>query len=142
MLKIIVAVDGSAPARRAIETVGNMARAGLALEVVLLNVSSSPAFYGELTPSAFQQLDMAVHEQQAQVLEEALAVARASSLVRVVTQGVTGMAAPEIVRIAAESGADQLVLGTRGMGAMGSLLLGSVAHRVVHLATIPVLLVK
>jgi nucleotide-binding universal stress UspA family protein len=34
------------------------------------------------------------------------------------------------------------VLGTRGMGALGSFFMGSVAQRVVHLSKVPVLLVK
>jgi nucleotide-binding universal stress UspA family protein len=33
-------------------------------------------------------------------------------------------------------------MGTHGRGAVGSLLIGSVAQRVVHLAKVPVLLVK
>jgi nucleotide-binding universal stress UspA family protein len=37
---------------------------------------------------------------------------------------------------------DEVVMGTRGMGALGTLLLGSVAYRVVHLVHVPVTLVK
>jgi nucleotide-binding universal stress UspA family protein len=53
-----------------------------------------------------------------------------------------GEAAAEIVRAADECGAEVIVLGTRGRGSLGSLFLGSVAQRVVHLAAVPVLLVK
>ena len=35
-----------------------------------------------------------------------------------------------------------IVMGTRGQGAVGNLVLGSVATRVVHLAKVPVTLVK
>jgi len=34
------------------------------------------------------------------------------------------------------------VMATRGLGAVGALLMGSVAQQVVHRATVPVLLVK
>jgi nucleotide-binding universal stress UspA family protein len=35
-----------------------------------------------------------------------------------------------------------IVMGTRGMGAIGNLLLGSVATKVIHLTKLPVTLVK
>jgi nucleotide-binding universal stress UspA family protein len=39
-------------------------------------------------------------------------------------------------------GADMILIGTHGRSALGGLFLGSVAQRVVHLAAVPVLLVK
>lgn len=53
-----------------------------------------------------------------------------------------GAAAPEIVRAAEELGADLLVLGTRGRGGVPHAMTGSVAERVVRLATCPVLTLK
>jgi nucleotide-binding universal stress UspA family protein len=58
------------------------------------------------------------------------------------TQRAVGLAAPEIVRVATELQADQIVMGTHGRGAMGTLFLGSVSQRVIHLAPMPVLLVR
>ena len=37
---------------------------------------------------------------------------------------------------------DEIVMGSRGMGAVGSLVLGSVATKVIHAARVPVTLVK
>jgi nucleotide-binding universal stress UspA family protein len=37
---------------------------------------------------------------------------------------------------------DQVVIGSRGLGAIGRLVLGSVATKVAHLARVPVTLVK
>jgi nucleotide-binding universal stress UspA family protein len=37
---------------------------------------------------------------------------------------------------------DLIVMGTRGLGAASSLLLGSVANKTVHLTDLPVMLVK
>ena len=50
--------------------------------------------------------------------------------------------ATEIVRVAKLEGVDPIMMGTRGMGALGKLLLGSTANKVVHLAEVPVTLVK
>jgi len=75
-------------------------------------------------------------------IEAALAQARNSGLQTVTTQAAEGQAAQEIVRLAADRGAGCIVMGTRGMNALGGLLLDSVAQRVVHLAAVPVMLVK
>ncbi len=53
-----------------------------------------------------------------------------------------GAAAEVIAAYAAEQGRDAIVMGTRGMGAVAGLAMGSVAQKVVHLASVPVTLVK
>jgi nucleotide-binding universal stress UspA family protein len=55
---------------------------------------------------------------------------------------VTGRPAPTIAARADAHGCDSIVMGTRGMGNAGNLLLGSVAAAVVHAANVPVTLVK
>lgn len=50
--------------------------------------------------------------------------------------------AEAIVRLARERSCGMIVMGTRGMGAIASLVLGSVALKVIHLAEVPVTLVK
>jgi nucleotide-binding universal stress UspA family protein len=53
-----------------------------------------------------------------------------------------GETAEQIVEVANASGAELIVMGTRGMTEWKSLLLGGVANKVVHHATCPVLLVR
>jgi nucleotide-binding universal stress UspA family protein len=53
-----------------------------------------------------------------------------------------GHPAETIVRLAAELGCELVCLGSHGRGALGHALLGSVAARVLHLAPMPVLLIK
>lgn len=60
----------------------------------------------------------------------------------VTTQSALGKPAPEIVRVATKRGVDQIVMGTHGRGALGGLLIGSVAQRVLHLASVPLLLAR
>jgi len=142
MLKMLIGVDGSQHAFHAIEAVARLARAAVTLDVVLLGVRDMPQLYGDLPTPSLQQIEDALTRQQDQVLDAALERARECGLTAVSTRRALGLAAPEIVRVATEIGADQIVLGTRGMGALGSLFIGSVAQRVVHLAAVPVLLVK
>ncbi len=53
-----------------------------------------------------------------------------------------GDPAEMIVHFATEKKCDQVVIGSRGLGAVKGLLLGSVANKVMQLSTIPVLLIK
>jgi nucleotide-binding universal stress UspA family protein len=60
----------------------------------------------------------------------------------VVRDTVFGYAAREIVSDAAGVGADVIVMGSRGRGDLAGLVLGSTAHKVIHLADRPVLVVR
>ena len=53
-----------------------------------------------------------------------------------------GYAAREIISDAGEVGADVIVMGSRGRGDLAGLLLGSTAHKVIHLSDRPVLVVR
>lgn len=54
----------------------------------------------------------------------------------------SGSVAPAIVEVAESLGSDLIVMGTRGMSDASSLLLGSIAHKVIHHAPCPVLVVR
>jgi nucleotide-binding universal stress UspA family protein len=141
-MKMLIAVDGSEHARRAIEAAARLAKQMPAAEVVLLNVADAMVFYGELPPFDLEAIERAQRAHQDKLLAQAEAHARASGLQQVLTQSAVGLTAQEILRVADERGVDQIVMGTHGRGAVGSLLLGSVAQRVVHQAKVPVLLVR
>jgi nucleotide-binding universal stress UspA family protein len=55
---------------------------------------------------------------------------------------VFGYAAREIINDAEELNADVIVMGSRGRGDLAGLLLGSTAHKVIHLSSRPVLIVR
>jgi nucleotide-binding universal stress UspA family protein len=142
MLKMLVAVDGSDHARRAVEAVARLAQEFQAVEVLLLNVGDADVYYGELPPFDYEAIERANRQRQERLLEQASAYARERGLEHVSPQSALGFPATEIVRVAEERGVEQIVMGTHGRGAVGSLFLGSVAQRVVHLTNVPVLLVK
>ncbi len=57
------------------------------------------------------------------------------------TRSLIGEAATEVQKFAASQQSDLIWIGSRGMGAIGNLLLGSTATRILHAAKIPVVVV-
>lgn len=142
MLKLLLAVDGSPHAQRALGAVVRMAGQGVPLTLDLVNVREPFIYYGELPPYNLDEIEQSQQKAQAALLESTRAEALRQGLALGSTHAVLGSPGPEIVRMASELGVDQIVMGTHGRGAMGSLFMGSVAQRVVHLSSLPVLLVR
>ena len=142
MLKLLIAVDGSAHAQRAIEAAARLQPQTVGLDVVLVHVRDVPIYSDQYPPLDAQAGEFALQQQQSALLETAVASAREAGLTQVRTQAEVGLAAQEIARAATDLGVDMILIGTHGRSALGGLLLGSVAQRVVHLAAVPVLLVK
>ena len=141
MFRILVAVDGSESSDRAVShLLKKLAWYKDTLEVHLLNVQPAlPAGVARFVPS--DQL----HDYHREHAESALASARAildGAKVRYVTHIGVGEPAHVITGYAKEKSIDQIVMGTRGLGAVTGMVLGSVTTKVLSLAEVPVLLVK
>jgi nucleotide-binding universal stress UspA family protein len=76
------------------------------------------------------------------ILKKAEARAKAKGARAIETRVEFGDAAPSIIAVAKEIGADLIVLGSRGLSDLKGLLLGSVSHKVANLAEVPVITVK
>jgi nucleotide-binding universal stress UspA family protein len=61
---------------------------------------------------------------------------------RIKTSTAIGTPVDKILQCVADDGIDLIVMGTHGRGAVGHLLLGSVAERIVRRSPVPVLTVK
>jgi nucleotide-binding universal stress UspA family protein len=77
----------------------------------------------------------------AKALEEAVAKSEAANI-RFETVVRTGPTAETIAQVSRETGIDHIVMGTRGLGRIQGILLGSVAMKVIHLAEVPITLIK
>jgi nucleotide-binding universal stress UspA family protein len=142
MLKMLIAVDGSEHGQRAIEAVAQLVRNGCAIESALLHVRDEPVIYGEVPMMSYEVIEGAQKAHQETVLKAAEQQATAAGLKLLPSRRAVGFASTEILREAQAFGAEQIVMGTRGMGAVRSLVIGSVAQRVLHEAKVPVLLVR
>lgn len=141
MLRLVIAVDGSEPSLRAIDAAARLAK-DAEVEAVLLNVRPGPSYHGDISPRDYERIGEQERAHQDTVLASALTHARLVGLERAIGQAETGTPEVDVPRVATERQADLIVMGTRGLSSLGGLLLGSVAQRVVHHATVPVLLVK
>ena len=141
MKKILTPVDGSDASNRAVQHFVSMLRGGDVPEVHLLNVQPV-VMSGEV--HAHQSLDEAERNHR-RTGEEALLSARAildAGTVRYHTAVMLGDAADRIAHYAEENRVDGIFMGTRGMGPLRNIVLGSVANKVIQLAAVPVTLVK
>lgn len=133
---ILLAYDGSDHAKRAAEVAKAEAQTHRARLVVVHAYEPVPDYLGE--PFFAEALKRRL-ERAEKVLAEAVAltgVAQEDALL------LEGQPAEAILQAAVGERADLIVMGTRGLGAIGSLFLGSQSQKVVAEAPCPVLLVR
>jgi nucleotide-binding universal stress UspA family protein len=142
-MKILVAVDGSAHALNAVRFVTEHAgwyREKPAVELVFVH-APLPHLPRMGMVVSNEQVQRYYQEEGAKGLAGAKRLLDGAQL-SYAEHILVGPVAESIVQHANTAACDQIVLATRGMGAAANLLLGSVATRVLHLAAVPVTLVK
>lgn len=139
MKRILVPYDGSESADRALLFAIDHSTG---TQVHVLNVQEWPALYSELmTIESFQELQQKLTARGTEMVGRAAKVL-ADRKIAFQTHVRVGSIELAIIAVANEVRCEQIVMGTRGQGAAKSLLIGSVAQKVVHLADVPVTLVK
>jgi nucleotide-binding universal stress UspA family protein len=132
--EIVLGYDGSDGGKAALEVAINLSRQ-LDRTLVIAYAYEVSQFGGEV-----QDLGRALHERGDALGAEALARAREAG---VDAESVVehGDKAEALARLASDRDAGMIVVGTRGESTLKGLVLGSVAHKLLHLATTPVLVV-
>ena len=140
MKRYLVPVDGSQYASRALAHAIARARETKA-EIHVLHVVP-PLNYDELRIYA-ERDDIATIRREAnrRLLADALAEVKSTGIPHV-GHLLDGDPAQTIAHFAESQAMDEIVIGSRGMGALSGMMLGSVSNRVAHLARVPVTLVK
>ena len=142
MLKVLIPVDGSKSAARATKAlVKTLAwyktRPQIDLLAVHLPVPRLPNM-GLVVNK--QMLERYYAEESAAMLAPSKKILDAAK-VKYTVHTAVGSIAETIIDQAKQSDSDMICMGTRGMTALASITLGSVATRVLHLAQIPVMLI-
>ena len=136
--KILLATDGSAHAWQALTYAQELALRDQAQIVVVHTFDPVPTYLGDQPRNRVAARHVSAGEGVASQAAEALREAG----VDVVVEVLEGPPAEAILKVAQVRGCDLIVMGTRGLGALTSLLLGSVSHRVLAHAHVPVMVVK
>jgi nucleotide-binding universal stress UspA family protein len=138
--KIVWALDGSEASQRAVELVKTLAREGGASvtvahcrEFLVAPGSPGPLPLDVGEDELHAQLQTLVADLKGEGIDATLQEASAPS-------GASGVA-HALAEVAKDAGADLIVAGSRGHGALAGLGLGSVTHRLLSVAPCPVLVV-
>jgi nucleotide-binding universal stress UspA family protein len=139
-MNILVPVDGSPASLRAVDFAIKIASQTQGTSLVLLNVQNISAM--AIADAAMgANLEEAASQASASALGEAVEKSEAAGAV-FKTLVRTGQAAETIAQVAREEDIQHIVMGTRGLGSIQGLLMGSVAMKVIHLAEVPITLIK
>jgi nucleotide-binding universal stress UspA family protein len=137
--RILVAFDGSEHARKAATLAGNLAREqknGTILWVVTV-MDPFPQSWGE--PYRSQYIEQHTGTGHEMIKEAAALIGEGVEIRR---ELLFGPPAQSITQVAETQDCDLIVMGTRGVGLLEGLLVGSQAQRVISNARCPVLIVK
>lgn len=135
--KILVPVDGSEGSKKALELACELGKKqGSALHI--LHIAQPPpgkrvlvlgaaAVTVEANPETLKQTGK-------QVVSSAEEIARGHGFDKISTSVVGGDPAARVIEYAKSKKIDMIVMGTRGLSDLSGLLMGSVSHKVSHLA--------
>lgn len=142
-MKILLAVDGSTHSNKATETlIKHAALYKDAPEVFLLYVHLPvPKLHGMSNVVSREMITRYYEEESEEALASSKRLLEKAGTAHHV-QKLVGPVAETIVKQAEAQGCDLIYMGTRGMGGLKNVLLGSTAVKVLHIAAIPVVLVK
>jgi nucleotide-binding universal stress UspA family protein len=140
---ILCAVDFSEPSTTAVDYAASFAsHAGARL--VLINILDWPVTDAGPADARVPMLDTFRREWEVKAAEELRKAVPAETRRGAQVEEIVAIGKPsrEILRVAAEVGADLIVMGGHGRGALERAMLGSTAHYVVRHAVCPVLTVR
>jgi nucleotide-binding universal stress UspA family protein len=137
--KVLLAVDGSDHALHAARLAADLARTMKSKEFrIVVAYDSIPPYLGE--PNMKYAIDARMKE--AQSILQAAVEAVGDVPAEIYTELIEGSSADAIINVAVTRASDVIVMGSRGLGTLAGLLLGSTSQKVVSHAPCPVLIVR
>jgi nucleotide-binding universal stress UspA family protein len=139
MRNVLIPVDGSKHALAAVKHAIKLAQAGITTKIHVLNVQPVVVPLSDFYD--YELIEKAQHDEAERALQSACKLLDKAAIQYTKATKI-GTIANVIVEYAKAHKCTMIVMGTRGMGALSKLIVGSTSNRVVHLAKIPVTLVK
>ena len=137
--RILLAVDGSEHGYNAARMAADLARAMKSERLRILVVYAGiPPYLGE--PNLQQAINARLNDAQ-EILKKAVEIV-GDVPAEVHTELIEGDAAESIIEVAKTRDSSVIVMGSRGLGRLAGLVLGSTSQKVVGLAPCPVLIVR
>lgn len=141
MSKIVVAYDGSELSKKALQRAINLAKQDEKVEVNVITAIPRPVAtiynYGAIGDTV-EEANLEVAREMMKEVEETLKEIPNKTE----TYIVEGNPARKIEEFAENNNADLIIMGSRGLGGIKELFLGSVSHHVVQKASCEVIIVK
>jgi nucleotide-binding universal stress UspA family protein len=142
MARLLVAVDGSEVALRALDFAARQAAAMADTRLHVLYVQPPMRVYGEIDIYVGEERMREIAGAEGrQILDAAAERVRIAAPAADFEQ-LDGDPGEAIPRRAVELGCAWIVMGTHGRGRIGSAVMGSVAQKVIHHSSVPVTLVR
>lgn len=137
--RVLLAVDGSDHALHAARTAADLARTMNSNEFrIVVAYDFIPPYLGE--PNLQYAIDARINDAEAIMKKAIEAVGQIPC--EISTEMIEGSAAEAVLDVAATRKSDVIVIGSRGLGTLAGLLLGSTSQKVVAHAPCPVLIVR
>lgn len=140
-MKILLPVDGSAPALAAVQHALTLADDGLQASFVLINVQEPPSLYEVVVTHDTDRLQQLRQGAGVDVLQAAEALLAASGF-DYESEIAGGEPASLLVDLIENYGCDAVVMGARGIGEPHATGLGSVAEALLAHSPVPVTVVR
>ena len=140
MKRILVAVDGSEPSLHAAKLAGELA-SKLGARLTLAYAAVPMVYPAETAWVPVNEVERATEAHGQEILKQAAAALHELGI-ETSTLILHGPAAETIADAVKAEDIDLVAVGSRGRGAVARVLLGSVADRLVHICTKPVLVVR
>ncbi len=140
LTKILVPIDGSENSKRAFEYALYLSK-NLKGNITILHVADAPPSVYVQSQKVLDELLEKYSKGREKVFNEYQELAERENT-EIKTKLIFGDPAKAIIEFSLKEQSDVIVIGTRGMGHLKEMIIGSVSNSIIHDAKCPVLLVK